>query len=81
MSLVRVAASPVKLLHCFFKARRQEHNYESGHTEQQEFCLKVGTERERMWRRAAGFRPRAYLMGESASLSRAVCGGPEDESL
>lgn len=43
--------------------------------------MKVSTERERPWRRVAGFCPGACLMGESASLSRAVCGGPEDESL
>lgn len=61
--------------------REEYNNYELGHTKQQEFSLKVSSERERTWRRVAGFRPGACLMGESASLSRAVCGRPEDESL
>lgn len=42
---------------------------------------KSAQERERAWRRVAGFCPGACLVGESASLSRTVCGGPEDDSL
>lgn len=67
---------------CICEARRREYNnHELGHTKQQEFSLKVSTERKRTWRRVAGFCPAACLVGESASLSRAVCGGPEDDSL
>ncbi len=45
----------IKVL-CICEARRQEHsNYEVGRTKQQEFSLKVGTERERTWRRLVGF--------------------------
>lgn len=38
-------------------------------------------ERESTWMRAAGVCPEGCLVGEKASLSEAVCRGPEDDSL
>lgn len=68
---------------CICEARRQEHNnHELGRTKQQEFSLKVSTEREENVEEGSRlFGPRHARRGESASLSRAVCGGPKDDSL
>lgn len=67
----------IKVL-CVCETRRQEYNnYELGHTKQQEFSLKVSTERQRMWRRVAGFLPSGLPGGgksasfEPSSLRRA----------
>lgn len=64
------------------KARRQEHNkHELGRAKQQEFSLKVSAEGEETVEEEGGggvarlFSPRAGRREESASLSRAVCGG------
>lgn len=64
--------------------RIQYNNDELGYKKKQKTAgihFEISTERESTWMRAAGVCPEACLVGERASLSRAVCRVPEDDSL